>query len=139
MKFNTLFIPLSFALIFVGLSACKKVEGPGGSSSIIGTIHVQELDGANNIMKEYDAPKYDVFLIYGGDTENTYFDDDIETSFDGSFKFNYLEKGKYQLFVYEDSIISNGGSGKYATIYPVEITEKKQENDLSVITVIKKF
>ena len=42
-----------------------------------------------------------MYLIYG--SENTFYDDDIKTSFDGSFEFRYLQKGDYQVFSYQDN------------------------------------
>jgi hypothetical protein len=79
--------PLSFFFIAIALfltTGCNKVEGPGGAATIKGIIHVQEYDGANNLINEYDAPKFDVYIIYGNEEGETYFDDDIETSFDGA-------------------------------------------------------
>ena len=49
---------------------------------------------------EYPAPDQDVYLIYG--SENTFYDDDVKTSYDGSFEFRYLQKGDYQIFAYSD-------------------------------------
>jgi hypothetical protein len=50
---------------------------------------------------EYPAADQDVYLIYG--SENTFYDDDVKTSFDGSFEFRYLQKGDYQVFSYQDN------------------------------------
>jgi hypothetical protein len=120
-------------LIMLSFTSCKKVEGPGGSSSIKGKIHGMRYDGAGNLLNEYDVAKHDVYLIYGDNTEDTYFDDDIETSYDGSFEFDYLEEGTYRLFVYEKCTTCN--SGKAVIMQTIEIDKKKSAIDVGTINV----
>ena len=115
------------------LSGCKKVEGPGGSSSIVGVVHASVYDGAGNLLTEYDIPKEDVYIIYG--TESSTYNDDVETSYDGSFRFDYLEEGNYQVFVY--SKCPSCPSGKEVVIQDVEITEKKSTVVLDTIQIVK--
>lgn len=125
-------IPVLLAVL--SFTACKKIEGPGGSSSIVGKVSIVKL--APNLVDTLDvyfAPKFDVYIIYGDNGVS--FDDDVETSYDGSFKFDYLEKGNYTLFVYEDCA-SCDGSGKKALLTNVEITDKKSTVDIGTITVI---
>ncbi len=128
-----------FSLSIVGLffllslNSCKKIEGPGGSSSIVGKIHAEIYDGAGNLLTEYDIEKEDVFIIYGA--ESTTFDDDVETSYDGTFKFDFLEEGSYQIFVYEKD--PNIPSGKVVKILTTEITTKNSIVDLGTIIIRK--
>lgn len=130
------FLSVITALILVfTITSCKKVEGPGGQASITGKIHALVHDGAGNLINEYDIEKYDVYLIYGNDAEETYFDDDIETSYDGTFRFEYLEKGNYQLFVYSKCVTCP--SGKEVLIQDVEITDKKGTVDVGTINIEK--
>lgn len=125
-----IFVVLLVTTTFLG---CKKVEGPGGSSSIEGKIYAKVRDGFGNVVKEYYLEKEDVYIIYGGD--GTYFDDDIETSYDGSFRFDYLEVGTYQIFVYEKCLPNECESGKRVVLKTVEITEKKSTVDLGTIEI----
>ena len=131
MKLFSLSIVVLF--IFLSLSSCKKIEGPGGSSSIVGKIHAEIYDGAGNLLTEYDIEKEDVFIIYGA--ESTTFDDDVETSYDGTFKFDFLEEGSYQIFVYEKD--PNIPSGKVVKILTTEITTKNSIVDLGTIIIRK--
>jgi hypothetical protein len=39
-----------------------------------------------------------VFIVYGDNDE--IYDDNIKTSYDGTFKFNNLRKGSYKVFAY---------------------------------------
>ena len=126
---------LQFSLAIAGilflLQSCSKVEGPGGSSSIVGKVHVEKYDVAGNLINEYDAPNEDVFLIYGED--GTFYDDDLKTSYDGTFEFNYLQPGVYKLFVYQDCNTCN--SGKEPVFVDVEITDKKSTVDVGTIII----
>ena len=126
-----------FFILFAGtiflLNSCKKHEGPGGSSTITGVVHATHHDAAGNFMYEYDIPKEDVFIIYGGDA--TTFDDDTKTSYDGSFKFEYLEEGHYQVFVY--SKCTNCPGGKEVLLTDVEITDKKSTVVLDTLFIEK--
>lgn len=131
MKFSLSLI--SLVVIIFTFSACQKNPGPGGSSNIIGKIHAEVYDGANNLLYEYDVPKEDVYIIYGED--ETTFHDDVETSYDGTFRFEYMETGKYQVFVYTKCTSCPGG--KDVIIEDVEITEKKSTIDLGTITIVK--
>lgn len=127
----------SLLILFVAsilLVGCKKVEGPGGSSKIHGKIQIQRYDAADNLIGDpYDAEEEDVYIIYGA--SDTFHDDDVKTSFDGSFEFDFLEKGDYQIFVYEDC--KTCSSGKSIILKSVTIESKKSEVDLGTITVRK--
>ena len=92
-----LILPISI-LLFV-FSSCRKVEGPGGNVTIKGVVIERNHVGTS--IFEYPAADQDVYLIYG--SENTFYDDDVKTSFDGSFEFRYLQKGDYQVFSYQDN------------------------------------
>src|SRR6476620_1551450 len=86
-------------LICISLFACKKDEGQGGTSTIRGKVITHNFDPSFQILGEtYPEADQKVFIIYGD--EKTTYDDDYNTSFDGSYEFKYLQKGTYKLFVY---------------------------------------
>lgn len=125
---------LFFSIILLCFSnACKKVEGPGGGATIKGFIQEQKYNALGNVIADYPAANQSVYLIYG--TADQFYDDDIKTSYDGSFVFNYLQKGTYTLFVYEDDI--NQPSGKNVVKQTFEITDKSEVKDLGTINIKK--
>ena len=137
MKIKSLFFLFSLSsLLFLG-TGCTKIEGPGGAATIKGKIHVTEYDGAGNVINDFDAPKFDVYIIYGNAEGENYFDDDIETSFDGTFEFSFLEPGNYQIFVYEDC--NTCFSGKKEKVIDVTINDKKEIVDMGTIEVALDF
>lgn len=129
---RTLRFSLALAGVLFLMQSCSKVEGPGGSSTITGKIYVEKYDVAGNLINEYYAQDEDVYLIYGD--EGTFYDDDVKTSYDGTFEFNYLQKGKYKLFVYQKCTSCN--SGKEAVFVDVEITDNKSQNDVGTIIIL---
>lgn len=128
---------LSIFLATTLLYSCSKVEGKGGSSTVKGIVIEQLYNSIGNPISggNYEAADQDVFLVYGN--EDTFYDDDLKTSFDGSFVFNYLQKGKYTLFVYEDC--NDCPSGKKEILIPFEITERNQIINLDTIVIKKQL
>ncbi len=126
---NLLFSITLLSLIF----SCKKVEGPGGGATIKGMIQEQKYNALGNVIAEYPAGDQDVYLIYG--TEDQFYDDDVKTSYDGSFVFNYLQKGTYTIFVYQDDASQPSGTSVVKQTF--EINEKNEVVDLGTINIKK--
>ena len=128
-----------FLLVIIGIviTSCTKVEGEGGSGSIKGFVYEYKINTFSlDTTARYPAADQDVYIIYGND--HTFYDDNIKTSYDGSFVFPYLQKGNYTVFVYEDCPTSeNCPSGKKEILRAIEITKKKQTVDLDTIDIRK--
>lgn len=124
---------LILLVCFVSFFSCSKYEGQGGAATLKGVVIEQRYNSLGNVIASYPAPDQDVYIIYG--SENTFYDDDIKTSFDGSYEFRYLRKGSYKIFVYEDCITCP--SGQKEVLREVEITEKNQELILDTIYIKK--
>ena len=125
-----------FLLVIIGLviTSCAKEEGQGGSASIKGFVYEYKINAFSlDTTARYAAADQDVYIIYGN--EDTFYDDNIKTSYDGSFIFPYLQKGKYTVFVYEDCATCL--SGKKEILRTIEITKKNQVIDLDTIDIRK--
>ena len=94
-------------IILFFVSSCEKSPGEGGTSTIQGSVYklstyynvlTQQTD---TVYYQLDAKK-DVYIIYS-DNENEFYNDNIETNWNGQYRFDYLRKGDYTLFVYTDS------------------------------------
>jgi hypothetical protein len=123
----------SISLIALVVLSCSKYEGPGGKASITGTIQGNKFDGAGNLLTTYPMKDHDVYLIYGNESGENFYDDDISTSYDGSFEFTYLAKGNYRLFTSGKCPSCPGGDS--VLIYNIEITDKKEVVDLGTINI----
>lgn len=94
-------------IILFFLSSCEKSPGEGGTSTIQGSVY--KLSTYYNVLTQQTDTVYyqldskkDVYIIYS-DNENDFYNDNIETNWNGQYRFDYLRKGDYTLFVYTDS------------------------------------
>jgi hypothetical protein len=125
---------LTATILTIGLfvfSSCTKVEGEGGSSSITGKIVINKKNTAGSIIATYDGQQHDVYIIYG--EGGTVHDDKVETSYDGNFEFNFLEKGKYTIYTYEKC--TTCPSEEQVILKSVEISKAKEVVNIGTIEV----
>lgn len=112
-------VALSLVLFLV---SCGKQEGEGGKNTITGVVIMQEYtESTNQFVTEYPAPEERVYIIYG---DNAYYADETKTNFDGSFRFEYLYKGDYQLFVYSECLACP--AGVEPLFVDIELKERKE-------------
>jgi len=130
LSFFTLFLALVF--LFFG---CSKAPGIGGKASIKGKLTGRFYSDNELTMFAGLSALGDenVYIVYGND--HTFYDDDISTSYDGSFEFNYLRPGTYVVFMYENCYPCS--SLQKEKLFEVEITEKNQVVDLGEIILTK--
>jgi len=89
------------------LISCGKQEGEGGKNTITGVIIKEEwTKNTNQFVTEYPASEERIYIIYG---DNAYFANEVKTNYDGSFRFEFLYKGDYQIFVYSECLACPGG------------------------------
>lgn len=140
-KFKYKILAIVFLIsIFYG---CKKTEGPGGTSTIKGKVIVYDFDaGFQNPkpVKIYPAVDESTYIIYG--SEGTTYDNNFKTSFDGSYEFKYLQKGKYRIFSYStDSTGAKSGIltgvSKIPSIINVEITSNGSTVNAPDVIILK--
>lgn len=125
-------ITIIIGFLFLG---CKKQSGEGGFASIEGKVFVKDYDSYFSILtSQYYLPGENVYIIYGDGTE---VGNSVKTSFDGSFKFNYLRKGSYRIFVVgEDSTRFNRSNPK-ETMVEITITKRKEMIHLEDLIILK--
>ena len=89
-------LPVIF--VCISLFSCTKEEGENGNSVITGKVYTKVYNNSfTHILREYYKPEADVYIIYG---DNEVYNDHIKTNWDGSYRFEYLGKGDYKIFVY---------------------------------------
>ncbi|HBS85351.1 MAG: hypothetical protein A2W91_16215 [Bacteroidetes bacterium GWF2_38_335] len=124
---------LIFSAIIILFQACKKDAGPGGTSKITGKVYVKEYNyNFTEVIGEHWAQDEDVFIVYD---DNTVYNDKFATSYDGTFEFKYLNKGKYTIFVYSKDTTSLYPTGDVIVSREVEITENGQTINLDDIVI----
>jgi hypothetical protein len=124
-----------FVLISLSFFSCKKQPGEGGFASIEGKVYVKDYDESYTIVTaEYYLPSETVYIIYGDGTEvaNT-----VKTSYDGSFKFNYLRKGTYKIFVLSEDSTKPFLAVPKEELVQVNITKRKEKVVVNDFVIIK--
>ncbi|GAB5417138.1 MAG: hypothetical protein Crog4KO_20040 [Crocinitomicaceae bacterium] len=144
MKRKSILYAIGLLFTVLAVSSCQKIEGPGGAATIQGKLIVKEYDSGGNLIKTYDGADLDVYIIYGDDPSETYFHDDIKTSYDGTYKFRFMEPGNYRIFFYEDvtfaELTSNpNGPTTKVIIKDVVINDKKEVVDLGTTELYERF
>ena len=133
---------LFFALLgilFISLS-CTKEEGIGGQSALIGkVVRVEYITSETNkdsmiIKREVPASDQEVYIIYGN---NTTIGDKITTSNDGSFKFEYLQAGKYKIVTYSEDT-ANVNTLKMSIVKEITISDGNI-SDIGTLKTYKKI
>ena len=122
-------------LVCLSFFSCKKEPGEGGFASIEGKVYVKNYDATFTLLtSEYYLPAETVYIVYGDGSEigNT-----VKTSYDGSFKFNYLRKGKYKVYVIGKDPTKPSLSITKEELVEIIITEKKEKKVLDDLVIIK--
>ncbi len=136
-KKTILYKLLLISVMTLNLSSCQKPAGPGGRASIIGKVYSYDFDNTQRyILSKGYCPGESVYICYGN---NSFVGKDVKTSTDGSFKFLYLNKGHYKVFVnsLDTSIKVKGNATKYAVIREFDITGSKQTINLDDLIINK--
>ncbi len=122
-------------LISVCTFSCKKKPGEGGFATIQGKVYVKNYDAFfTNVTSEYYLPSENVYIIYGDGTE---IGESVKTSYDGSFKFNYLRKGTYKVYVIGKDANSSPKGNPIEVLAKTEITKKKEVITLPDFVILK--
>lgn len=120
------------ALITILCNSCRKEEGLGGNSAIRGKLELQNYNKDFSILKEQKAYVNEyVYITYGNVPGSA---DRVRTSYDGSFSFTHLRKGKYTVYAYSKDVTKKN-SGDIAIIKEIEIKKNKEDVDAGVIVV----
>ena len=121
---------VTILLVIFSLFACEREEGFGGNSSISGSVMIKEYNNDMSVLlDEYAAPDHNVYLIFG---DNTTVGKDVETSYNGKFRFDYLTPGDYEFFYYSDDTATNSGHQEIAFSKAITLS-KKEDLDLGTL------
>src|ERR1700751_5553613 len=127
------FIKIPKLLVIAALlitCACKKTAGPGGKATVRGKVYAKNFDSYGiSLISEYYIGGENVYITYGS---NNYVNNDVKTSYDGSFEFLYLNEGHYKVFVNsrDTSIHVKNSKKTLPVICEFDITSTTQTKDL---------
>jgi hypothetical protein len=87
-----------------------------------------------NKLDEYYGSDIDVFIIYGDDS---IYNDDFKTSYDGSYRFEYLRPGNYRIFAYSEDTTGLTEGNTFPVFKNINIDEKDQIVTVDDIVIVK--
>lgn len=128
----SIFTSFLLALLLVG---CDKPAGEGGTSRIKGKIFIRDYNNNYTILQsaQYGMEER-VYIIYGN---NDFYNDDIRTSYDGTYVFDHLRKGSYTIFAYSEDSTSSPLGQLYPVFQIVEITEEYQTVEVPTMVLLR--
>ncbi len=116
----------------LGVASCAKDPGTGGLATISGRVYAYDYNTYNELVDSGYLADENVYISYGN---HTTVDDDVKTNYNGEFKFEWLQKGDYSLWVY--SKCDTCTLGQDYVMQKVTITKRKENVTLPDF-VIKK-
>jgi hypothetical protein len=135
MNRTRLLIVFFTALALFLCTSCEKEEGIGGTSSISGKIFVRQYNSNFTILTEkYYATNEDVFIIYGNEQ---IYGDKTSTTYDGTYRFDYLREGKYTIYAYSEDSANYPTQHEIPVIIEIEISGKNKEIVAEDIVILK--
>ena len=121
-------------LLLLIISACKKQPGEGGFATIKGRLFVRNYDPTFTVLLSQSyLPGESVYIIYG---DNNEVGDNVRTTNDGTFTFNYLRKGKYKVFAVGKDSTKPSLTVQKETMVEIEIKEKREVINLNDLVII---
>ncbi|MBK9284478.1 MAG: hypothetical protein IPM51_09180 [Sphingobacteriaceae bacterium] len=131
-KYTTVIL---LSCLILGIQSCKKTAGEGGTSSIKGSIIVEDWNKSFTIKNgEYPGMDEDVYIIYGDDVN---YGDRTRANNNGEFEFKYLRKGKYKIYVYSEDNKLQAVSGTISVEKEIEITNNKTQYNIEQFRIYK--
>lgn len=127
---------LSIFVVAIFLMACNK-EGEGGAATIEGKIMVQLInENTLDSLTTYEAQDERVYIIYG---DGTTYDDDVRTTYNGNFSFDYLYTGDYTIYAYSECLLhlEDCPSKSETMIEVVNISSSRETVTVPTITIKK--
>jgi hypothetical protein len=109
---------LAFLPLFM---SCKHEEGKGGLATIKGKVYAKDYNSNGGLVDEGYLGSVRVYISKHGDPN--YFDD-YDTSYDGSYQFDFLYEGTYDIWVFGDC--DNCSWDQVYQLKTVEVNEKRE-------------
>lgn len=107
---------------FLTLLSCSKEEGYGGLASISGKVYAKDYNSGGTLVAEgYIAG----MKVYISSHDGNSFYDDVDTYPDGSFKFDFLYEGTYDIWVIGDCDYCPWD--QTYVLKTIEVTSKKED------------
>jgi hypothetical protein len=124
-------ILLFLGFFFIVFSSCKKEEGFGGKVSIKGTVINKIYDEDFLVLQEISpAVEEDVYIEFGDDQS---VGDNVNTSSNGLFEFQFLTPGNYRIYVYSEDSVNHINTKKKIILKEINISNSDRTIDIGTL------
>lgn len=121
--------------VLFAITSCTKEPGEGGFATIQGKVFIKDYNAYFNILNaEYYGQGETVYIVYG---DQKGIGNTVKTSYDGSYQFDFLRKGKYKIYALSKDSASVNSSKTIEVLLDVSIKEKKETITLPDLVIIK--
>ena len=124
-----------YFFVACSLFSCKKPSGVGGTSTIKGRLKVANwtagYPGPSTYLGTSIGEDISVYIVYG---DTGFYNDNVKSNYDGTFQFDYLNKGKYKIFAYSDD---TSLAGKKPVLINTFINKNRSVVDLGDVTIVR--
>ncbi|MFM2191797.1 MAG: hypothetical protein RLZZ118_754 [Bacteroidota bacterium] len=125
-------IGICIGVVVLFIASCTKGPGPGGRAKIKGKLFAKNLDKTLSFVTDSGfVADEKIYISYG---DNTSVGNDVTTSFDGSFEFDYLRPGNYKVWAIS-KILYGVNQLDTTIVQDVTISGKSEEKDLGTIRI----
>ncbi len=119
------------SLVLFTFLSCSKEEGYGGLSSISGKIRGKNVNSNGVTINEDFIGDIKVYISKHNDPN--YFDSK-DSAYDGSFKFDFLQPGSYDVWVFGDC-----DSCAWAQVYKLQTVDIAKKEDKNIGNIVITF
>jgi hypothetical protein len=113
--------------------SCEKPEGIGGNASIKGKVITHTYDSKFRNL-QWASPASEARVYISSANSDFYFDE-TRTFSDGTFKFDFLTKGKFIITVYSENDSISGLSGKKSVETEITLLSSREEKSIDDIAI----
>jgi len=120
----------------MGMGCSEPGPGEGGYASIQGVVMVEDWNSTfTTILSRYPAMDERIYLVYGDDpVPGT----DSRTSYNGAYRFPYLQTGRYRVYTYSDRFPTSGNTSNQEPVWrDVEIRSRREQVQLDTLWIKK--
>jgi hypothetical protein len=122
-------------LLTILFSNCSNPEGKGGELTLTGQVIARKYNLTfTNLIAEYPLHEERVYIIYGNDE---IYSDDFRTDFQGRYRFENLQPGKYTIFAYARDSTGNQPSGETPVFVEVNLTSNNPATEAPILILNK--
>lgn len=125
---------IALFLVFLTALSCNKSAGTGGSATLKGQVYAYNYSKSFVLSDSGYLGGQKIYIIYG---DGTGVSNNTETDNDGRFEFQYLRRGKYQVYVFSKKLHNASLDSTIIQLCEIKTKNEIKELPLFIVNTIK--